>query len=389
MRKHVPVPDAPPSSDSATDTAVASAAATTASPSCAMPTPTPIAAGSAAALPSAHRAPATGGGAHAPAIAGFAAAGANAVRADDDDATEHAHAGCAIDAARVSQRVHKYWEQRYRLFHRFDDGIVLDEELWYSVTPEKIARHIARRFARAGCRCVVDLFSGAGGNAIQFAAADAFTLGVEICADRIAMARTNAAVYGVANMTEFVCADVRDVLRMLEGRAGGVGGAGLVDGVFLSPPWGGPEYCQGGDGWFDMTPFKGLIEAALRVCGNVGVLVPRTADEDQIYELFGACEVEQNYLSGKLKTKTIYFGEVMLSRAEAAEVVEVEDEGEGVRGEGESEGAGTKVGEKGGEEGGTVADENGGATEDAGVKKKRKRQRNRSKMRKKRKAEQQ
>lgn len=37
----------------------------------------------------------------------------------------------------------KYWAQRYRLFSRFDEGIQLDRESWYSVTPEKIAEHIA------------------------------------------------------------------------------------------------------------------------------------------------------------------------------------------------------------------------------------------------------
>ncbi len=34
----------------------------------------------------------------------------------------------------------KYWMQRYTLFARFDDGILLDEEGWFSVTPEAIAR---------------------------------------------------------------------------------------------------------------------------------------------------------------------------------------------------------------------------------------------------------
>ena len=40
-------------------------------------------------------------------------------------------------------------------------------EGWFSVTPEKIAEHIAER-----CRCdlIVDAFCGVGGNAIQFAA---------------------------------------------------------------------------------------------------------------------------------------------------------------------------------------------------------------------------
>jgi hypothetical protein len=39
----------------------------------------------------------------------------------------------------------KYWRQRYRLFSMFDRGIKLDNEGWFSVTPERIAQHIAER----------------------------------------------------------------------------------------------------------------------------------------------------------------------------------------------------------------------------------------------------
>lgn len=60
----------------------------------------------------------------------------------------------------------KYWGQRYRYFSRFDEGVGLDEEGWYSVTPEAIALHIAERVC---CDVVVDPFVGCGGNAVQFA----------------------------------------------------------------------------------------------------------------------------------------------------------------------------------------------------------------------------
>lgn len=60
----------------------------------------------------------------------------------------------------------KYWCQRYLLFSRFDDGIKMDEEGWFSVTPESIARHHA---SRCGSGIVVDSFTGVGGNAIQLA----------------------------------------------------------------------------------------------------------------------------------------------------------------------------------------------------------------------------
>lgn len=60
----------------------------------------------------------------------------------------------------------KYWGQRYRYFSKFDNGVTLDNEGWYSVTPEAIALHIAERVC---CDVLVDPFVGCGGNAIQFA----------------------------------------------------------------------------------------------------------------------------------------------------------------------------------------------------------------------------
>jgi hypothetical protein len=53
--------------------------------------------------------------------------------------------------------LHKYYAQRYRLFSRFDEGILLDDEGWYSVTPELIAAHIAQR---CKCNLIIDAFCG-------------------------------------------------------------------------------------------------------------------------------------------------------------------------------------------------------------------------------------
>lgn len=71
------------------------------------------------------------------------------------------------EKSNVTPLVTKYWFQRYDLFSKYDVGIKLDEEGWFSVTPEEIAASQARRFAGAGV--VIDAFAGVGGNAIQFA----------------------------------------------------------------------------------------------------------------------------------------------------------------------------------------------------------------------------
>ncbi|XP_028078644.1 trimethylguanosine synthase-like [Camellia sinensis] len=66
----------------------------------------------------------------------------------------------------LSPLVKKYWLQRYDLFSKYDQGIKMDEEGWFSVTPEEIA---VRHAERSGGGVVIDCFAGVGGNAIQFA----------------------------------------------------------------------------------------------------------------------------------------------------------------------------------------------------------------------------
>lgn len=49
------------------------------------------------------------------------------------------------------------------LFHKIDQGIQLDEEAWYSVTPEEVAKYIAQRLK---CNLIFDGCCGVGGNLI-------------------------------------------------------------------------------------------------------------------------------------------------------------------------------------------------------------------------------
>lgn len=63
----------------------------------------------------------------------------------------------------------KFWKKRYFIFSKFDRGIKIDDESWYSITPEPIAKHIAQRVCEKfgyGTSNVLDAFSGVGGNAI-------------------------------------------------------------------------------------------------------------------------------------------------------------------------------------------------------------------------------
>ncbi|KAL6104747.1 tgs1 [Pungitius sinensis] len=199
----------------------------------------------------------------------------------------------------------KYWAQRYRLFSRYDEGIRLDREGWFSVTPERIAEHIAVRVEHSfpDCQLVIDAFCGVGGNAIQFALAGKRVLAVDIDPVRLDLARHNATVYNVANRIDFLQGDFLQLAPRLHG-----------DVVFLSPPWGGPDYLT--TEVFDIKTMMQpdgfeIFRLAKLISDNIVYFLPRNADMDQIASLAGPggkVEVEQNILNNKLKTVTAYFG---------------------------------------------------------------------------------
>ncbi|KAM5158394.1 trimethylguanosine synthase isoform 1-T1 [Mantella aurantiaca] len=201
----------------------------------------------------------------------------------------------------------KYWAQRYRLFSRFDEGIKLDEEGWFSVTPEKIAEHIAQRVRQCIKNAVVvDAFCGVGGNAIQFALAGMRVIAVDIDPIKLELAYNNAQVYGVTDQIEFIRADYMRVASDLK-----------ADAVFLSPPWGGPDYVSAEI--FDIKTMMNLdgfevFQLSQQITRNIIYFVPRNTDVEQVASLAGPggqVEIEQNFLNKKLKTLTIYFGDLI------------------------------------------------------------------------------
>lgn len=204
----------------------------------------------------------------------------------------------------LSPDIQKYWSQRYRLFSRFDDGVLLDYEGWFSVTPEKIAEHIAER-----CQCdvIVDAFCGVGGNAIQFAFSCNHVIAIDIDPTRLACAKHNAQIYGVENRISFILGDFFQLAPTLK-----------ADVVFLSPPWGGPEYIS--KKVFDIDsmiqPVSGrvMFNVASRITDNIAFFLPRNVDIEQVASLAKpgcVVEIEKNVLNCKVKTVVGYYGELV------------------------------------------------------------------------------
>lgn len=201
--------------------------------------------------------------------------------------------------------VEKYWRQRYDLFERFDEGIRLDEEGWFSVTPEKIAVGHACR-CRA-CDVVIDGFTGVGGNAIQFASVCCHVVAIDIDPQKVQMALNNAKIYGVEDSIDFIVGDYFQLAPCLKG-----------DVVFLSPPWGGPSYKTIQRFSLESLKPKGgyhLFQISRTITPNIILYLPRNIDLLQVEQLSWLysppldVEIEENMVKGSLKGVTAYFGD--------------------------------------------------------------------------------
>ncbi|KAL9191551.1 hypothetical protein ACHAXT_001257 [Thalassiosira profunda] len=235
----------------------------------------------------------------------------------------------------------KYWAQRRRLFTRFDEGVRLDAEGWYSVTPEAVADHVASRFADAAAqlvRCqanpdarggnrrrgqtkkpsqamvILDSFCGCGGNAIAFAKLPASTVSLVVCIDidreKLRNAAHNASIYRIPpNRIVFVEANSVAVMercyrdgqlimdpppRTPEALSAyppreiyndfTIGGIDLlaeyaqhIDAVFMDPPWGGVDYGAMGKDGYDLSR-----DMKIRGCERGCVGFPPTPEVDGV-----------------------------------------------------------------------------------------------------------
>ncbi|MCL7042042.1 hypothetical protein MKW94_008780 [Papaver nudicaule] len=90
------------------------------------------------------------------------------------------------------------------------------------------------------------------------------------------------------------------------------------DVVFLSPPWGGPTYTTVEKFTLDLLkPRDGysIFQAAQKITPNIIMFLPRNVDLHQVEELSWLSspplnlQIEENYVEGRLKGITAYFGD--------------------------------------------------------------------------------
>lgn len=177
---------------------------------------------------------------------------------------------------------------------------------------------------------------------------------------RLALARHNAQIYGVADRIEFIQADYISFARAYLSSFSTPSPSSnastpprnktrKIDVVFLSPPWGGPSYLSGSpshdivnnvakdnlpqtDGqdshptysFSSIQPIHGkdLFTLTRRITSNIAYYLPRNTDLPEISDLLNATddhgrsvklsgeriEVEEEWMGSKLKALTCYFG---------------------------------------------------------------------------------
>lgn len=229
----------------------------------------------------------------------------------------------------------KYWNARHDLFSQFSEGILLDEESWFSVTPEAVAYRIA---VQCASDVVLDAFCGAGGNAIQFAMTCKRVIAIDIDPVKLAMARHNASIYGVEDRITFLCGDF---CAFAEAHASGVDADGCwqgwhreaIDVVFLSPPWGGVDYLNpdlltpekalkvSTSSYTDLYPLRELrpvggqklFQLAYGICDKIVLYLPRNVNLDEVARLAQlvpdtplAIHAEELWLGYKFKALAVF-----------------------------------------------------------------------------------
>ncbi|TFK34071.1 RNA cap guanine-N2 methyltransferase-domain-containing protein [Crucibulum laeve] len=262
----------------------------------------------------------------------------------------------------VPEHLQKYFSQRTRYFSLYDSppGCLLDEEGWYSVTPELVANQIAER-CRSGT--ILDAFCGVGGNAIAFAKTCERVIALDTSPTRLALARHNAQIYGVADRIEFILTDYFSFAKSYLSLPSSSTDDGTlspdrnasrkVDVIFLSPPWGGPSYLSGdpiasasskpstpSSATLKSTPTvqaksksptptethpayslssiqpihgAGLFKLSRQITKNIAYFLPRNTRIEEIGALLDSdeseqVEVEEEWMGNKLKALTCYFG---------------------------------------------------------------------------------
>ncbi|KAK2766293.1 hypothetical protein FQN54_007810 [Arachnomyces sp. PD_36] len=218
--------------------------------------------------------------------------------------------------------IQNYWHQRYQLFSKYDEGILLTDDAWFGVTPEKVANKIAEHMSASAPKekvILIDAFAGAGGNTIAFALSGHWkrVYAIEKNPTVLKCAKRNAEVYGVADKITWFEGDCFEILR------NNLKDLAPFSVIFASPPWGGPGYRS--DNVFNlstMQPYslKTLYDEFSSFTKDMAMYLPRSSNLKQLAKTVDDDDtkaVVMHYCAdGASKALCIYYGGFRAGMAE-------------------------------------------------------------------------
>lgn len=193
-----------------------------------------------------------------------------------------------ISSLKYSAPSNQFWIQRYYYFSKFDKGIMMDKESWYSVTPEEIAKYIAKLIKG---KSIIDGFCGCGGNVIQFSKYCSKVYAIDISKSKLDMCKNNCKVYHCKNNIKFIHSDFLKMKNKIK-----------ADYIFLSPPWGGTEYKNSeiySIKKFMYPDITEIIRISLNVANKILFFLPRNLDLDELFDLCSTVKNEIKEKSGE------------------------------------------------------------------------------------------
>ena len=185
-----------------------------------------------------------------------------------------------------SEKFNAYYVQRYYFFSLFDEGIQMDKESWYSVTPEEISEYISSILPDSSESTILDAFCGCGGNVIFFSKKFKKVIANDLFIEKIDMTKNNTKIYNCPNNIIYYSEDFLK-LNISEEK---------INYVFLSPPWGGPEYKN--DNVYSLkkwiTPdIDKIIEKSFKISKNIILYLPRNTDLKELAEIIYKYDKEE------------------------------------------------------------------------------------------------
>ncbi|CAD8061648.1 unnamed protein product [Paramecium primaurelia] len=215
------------------------------------------------------------------------------------------HPGISID---IPKQIQKFYRKRFFLFKKFNEGIQLDEESWYSVIPEEMSIHIANKLkASSPDSDVIDGFCGSGGLAIQLAKCFKTVICIDIDPIKINNITNNLQVYeSIAtviqmNFLEYTHTNQDFILIMC-------------------PPWGGLNYSHQPYDLNSMKPsLEDLLTKGLQMTSKIVLQLPKNIDIQQLVSIFKdvtdklrlelkPIEVEMMLINEQINQLIIYYG---------------------------------------------------------------------------------